>query len=170
MAEQHSNTERWLPICVRPDYEISNQGRIRHKGFFLKPYVCKSSGYAYIKITICSKRKKLYVHRLVATAFLGDPTKELPHVNHIDTIRSNNVVTNLEWTDRSGNMKHAYKMGTRSAIGEASSRTKLTNQNVLEIRRLASEGKTRSELAGLFAMTRGGIDSIVRRVNWKHLP
>ena len=54
--------------------------------------------------------KYVLLHRLVAKTFIPNPAN-LPEVNHIDGNKQNNKATNLEWCDRSSNMKHAYENG-----------------------------------------------------------
>lgn len=57
-----------------------------------------------------------YLHRLVAEAFLP-MTDGLDVVNHIDSNRTNNNVSNLEWVDQSGNCAHAiHQYGEIGAI------------------------------------------------------
>ena len=55
-------------------------------------------------------RKRITVHRIVASAFIPNPNN-LPQINHIDGNPKNNIVENLEWCDASYNMKHAYENG-----------------------------------------------------------
>jgi hypothetical protein len=55
-------------------------------------------------------RVKVYVHRLVAEAFLPNP-EGLPEVNHINGVRHDNRVANLEWVSHADNMRHAYSTG-----------------------------------------------------------
>lgn len=50
------------------------------------------------------------VHRIVAKAFLPNP-QNLPEVNHIDKNTSNNDYTNLEWIDKSKNIKLGLSKG-----------------------------------------------------------
>ena len=55
------------------------------------------------------------VHRLVAEKLLKNPF-EHGDVNHKDSDRSNNSPSNLEWCDRSYNLKHSYKAGRKAAF------------------------------------------------------
>lgn len=169
--------EEWRPVSYNTNYEVSNLGRIKriadgpntHKGRVLKPYISKKNGYAYIKISCLGKRKKFLVHRLVAIAFLGEPSVALPHVNHLDAVRSNNTATNLEWTDKSGNMKHCIKLGRRSYTGKNNPHAKLLESQVLEIRLLAGRGLTRRRIADMFNVTHQTITDVVNRKLWIHL-
>lgn len=55
-------------------------------------------------------RRMLAVHRLVAEAFLPpSPGKGL--VNHINGVKTDNTLSNLEWVDHSGNVRHAMAAG-----------------------------------------------------------
>ena len=58
------------------------------------------------------KPKNCRVNRLVAQHFLPNPDN-LPEVNHIDGNKENNHVSNLEWTDRSRNVKHSFDTGLK---------------------------------------------------------
>lgn len=56
------------------------------------------------------------MHRLVALAYLGNPTGNKIEVNHKDGVKSNNKLDNLEWVTRSENRKHAYRIGLRKPL------------------------------------------------------
>jgi len=62
--------------------------------------------------TIKYKGKEYKVHRLIATAFIPNP-ENLPYINHMDSDRTNNKISNLEWCTPSHNLKHAYRSGER---------------------------------------------------------
>lgn len=64
-------------------------------------------------------QKHVYVHRLIATAFVPNPDN-LPQVNHIDGNTRNNAASNLEWVTAQGNMNHAILTGLacKSAAAE----------------------------------------------------
>ena len=81
-----------------PLYSISTEGRIRKNsnGKMLTPSK-KPNGYMSINLFMSDgRRRKELVHRLVALTFIENPN-HLPQVNHIDRVRDNNCVNNLEW-------------------------------------------------------------------------
>ena len=88
-----------------PLYSVSNEGRIMKNSTrkMLNPSK-KPNGYMHVNLfTGDGRRKKEYVHRLVAITFLQNELG-LPEVNHIDGVRDNNALTNLEWVSRSENV------------------------------------------------------------------
>lgn len=79
-------------------YEVSNLGRIKsfkNGSQILKPVITKK-GYFTIVLCLNGVPKRFLIHRLVAQAFIPNPDN-LPFVNHKDEVKTNNVVTNLEW-------------------------------------------------------------------------
>jgi len=95
-------------IAGYPGSTISNLGIIRNKNGIRKTYV--SRGYEKIILTKNNKSTLFSVHRLVAEAFIENPGKK-QYVNHINGIKTDNRVENLEWCTRSENTLHAYKLG-----------------------------------------------------------
>ncbi|MEY4335005.1 MAG: hypothetical protein RLZZ196_3755, partial [Bacteroidota bacterium] len=70
-------------------------------------------GYRVIKF-VGKKNKRcriIYIHRLVAEAFI-DNSENYPIVNHKDSIRYNNHVSNLEWCTQKQNINHAINKGS----------------------------------------------------------
>ena len=98
--------EEWINIKDNNSYSISSLGRVRNNktGRILKN-INHYSGYQHVRL-----QKKYYsVHRLVATHFIPNPfTKE--DVNHINELKDDNRVENLEWTTTKENVNH----GTRT--------------------------------------------------------
>lgn len=90
-------------------YLVSNMGRVlstwRKNSHVLKPYIV-GAGYKVVKLTDDDGNEhQLYVHRLVAQAFIANPDN-LPEINHKDEDKLNNRPDNLEWCDRLHNMRH----------------------------------------------------------------
>jgi|LGOV01.1.fsa_nt_gb hypothetical protein len=117
--------EVWKDVVGYDGYNISNKGRIRsldkmikignksqflRKGRLLK---LQKDRALYLRIRIFKNgiRKSVRLHRLVAIAFIPNSFGKR-EVNHINGIRCDNRVENLEWLTKSENMAHAVKMGS----------------------------------------------------------
>lgn len=98
-------------------YEVNAQGQVRRKAQILKPGSIPSG---HLTVALCKgtgKPKSMYVHRLVALAFLENvDNKKL--VNHKNGNPKDNRLDNLEWATHSENNKHAYESNGRRAPGE----------------------------------------------------
>ena len=97
-------------------YKVSSLGRAysSYKNGILKHSI-KGNGYHGISLYmgyIDGKRtyKQVYIHRLVAEAFIDNPDN-LPEVNHKDGNKANNCVDNLEWVTGLQNKRHAIQIG-----------------------------------------------------------
>lgn len=78
-------------------YQVSDMGNVRNVKYnrSLKP-VLNPGGYLKVILSKDGKRKTCKVHRLVAEAFIPNPDNK-PTVDHINTIRTDNRVSNLRW-------------------------------------------------------------------------
>lgn len=90
-------------------YWVSNYGAvyssITDKVMKLKTTVF---GYKTVALTdVWKNRKTIFVHRLVADAFLDNPENK-PQVNHIDGNKINNHISNLQWATGEENIGHAF--------------------------------------------------------------
>jgi hypothetical protein len=95
--------EIFLIINDYPNYEISNKGRVYNNktGVLLKPRK-DANGYYYVNLCKNGKQKHFCIHRLVAIAFIPNP-KNLPCIDHINRIRTDNRLENLRWCSYSEN-------------------------------------------------------------------
>ncbi len=122
----------------------------------------------YVTIALWKKERGyqyFYVHRLVAKAFVPNPLNH-PLINHKDGNQKNNSKENLEWCTHKENMRHAFVNGLTTR-GEKNTSTKLTVEQVLEIRKLFSEGGlSQDKIAVLFGVSQSNIYMIVNRKNW----
>jgi hypothetical protein len=102
-------------------YAVTQDGQIWaypnriHKGKFLKPSLKK--GYYFVCLCKGSSIVQKNVHRLVAEAYLPN-LENKPQINHIDSNKLNNTLSNLEWCTASENKKHSWDSGT-SIVTEA---------------------------------------------------
>ncbi len=105
-----SEVETFVKIEGFEKYEVSNLGKVRNikSGRVLKTSL---NNNGYLRLFLCknNKRKHLYLHRIIATAFIDNPD-EKPCVNHIDENKLNNDLSNLEWCTARENLIH----GTRT--------------------------------------------------------
>ena len=107
-------TEVWKTIPGYEGlYEIISMGKIKSlRTGLLRRDVNSGRGYRAIQLSDSNAKKhRLYVHRLVALAFLGPPPSEEYQVNHINLVKADNRVENLEWVTPDENMAHAYRNG-----------------------------------------------------------
>lgn len=103
-------------VNTLPGYELADEKLIiRNDGVLIgvrgKPigYPDSRGGYQLVSLMLGEKRSTALIHRLVALAFIDNPENK-EQVNHIDEVKTNNHVLNLEWCTRVENMNH----GTRT--------------------------------------------------------
>jgi predicted XRE-type DNA-binding protein len=116
------------------------------------------------------KRYSVFAHRLVANCFIDNPNKK-PQVNHIDGVKTNNHVSNLEWCTAKENTRHALDLGLSfQAPGENHHMSKLTNKEVFVIRSLYDKKQmTQKEISFLFNVSQTQISRIVNKKKWSHI-
>jgi len=105
-------------------YQISSLGRVKSlsrlvcRGYVY--YMCKDKirkikvnriGYIRVTLWLENKSKSFLIHRLVALNFIDNPNKK-SEVNHIDSIKFNNNLKNLEWVSSLENKSHRKKFKT----------------------------------------------------------
>lgn len=183
-AQMSGLTEYWADIKdYEGYYQVSNFGCVRsvdrvdiagHRrtGKILKFNCSGSAKYARYRLSKEGQKTNFDGHRLVAQAFISNPDNS-PVVNHINGVKTDNRLTNLEWCTAQDNIKHACKMGLNNSNyqkGESNPQAKLSTFDVLEIKRLLIESKlSQREIASKFNISEGAIYNIKSGSNWKHL-
>jgi hypothetical protein len=153
--------EIFKPTLINENYFVSNLGRayVREhignrfiNGKFLKLTIL-NTGYKTIQID----GKKYLIHRLIAECFLKkDNIKN--YVNHKDSNRLNNCISNLEWTTFQENVLHGVNKDRYA--------NKLKREQILEIR---NSSLSRKELSLIYKVTTTNINLIINKKIWKHI-
>lgn len=163
--------EIWKDIDGYKDYQVSNMGRLKSLKFnretILKQGV-QNCGYRNIQLYNDRVRKGLLVHRLVAIAFVPNPENKA-QVNHINGIKTDNNSNNLEWCTASYNLEHAKKEKLNKCHSESHYRAMLTNDQVVEIRKMLENGLKPSVVASMFNQKVGNIYKIKNYQIWKRV-
>lgn len=163
-------------------YQVSNLGRvkslsreiIRQDGNnyrsreTIMSLQCEKLGYIAVTLQKEGFRKTLKVHRLVALAFIPNPN-EKKEVNHVNGIKEDNRVDNLEWCTRSENIQHSFDTGLQIGLkGVNHGCSKLTEEQVRLIKYDLKDIPQR-KIAKLFGVTQYPIAAIRSGKTWKHV-
>lgn len=183
MADKKPTIEKeiWKAIPRFPGYEVSNQGKIRSywgvgvkkcklnkPPHFLKQSLSLASRTQYYFVDLGYGNHRA-VHRLVLMAFRGPCPKGLVAC-HNDGNPLNNHIDNLRWDTRQSNFRDAVKHGNPDFVGERNIHAKLTENNVIDIRKGAYNHLTRFQIAKLFGVCPRSIFAVIHRETWKHIP
>jgi hypothetical protein len=94
------------------NYKINRVGEVKNaKGKTRKPY-CDKDGYLGIILYHKGKKQNLKIHRLVGFAFMKDAYFEGATIDHVNGIKDDNQVENLEWVTNYENIRRAYAKGS----------------------------------------------------------
>lgn len=157
-------------------YQISNHGRVSSvkrqgsQGGVLKFSIGHQHKYPYIRLqdVRTNKKESWLIHRLVAIHFILNPENK-PQVNHINSIRDDNRVSNLEWVTNMENVIHSQKAGRFNHTGEDNNMSKLTTKEVVEIKLLQRKTNlNNSQIGRAYKVTRENIRDIRKGKLWKH--
>lgn len=174
--------EIWKPVAgFESLYEVSNRGRVRSlsrvirvgngatartRARVLKPW--KMGNYLGVSLSHRSVLTKAYIHRLVASAFCERSKQSFDEVNHINNDPHDNQAENLEWVDKQGNESHKVACG-RSLKGESNASSKLTLDDVIDIKLFCIQRAPQSAIAAMFGIAQSSVCRVNRGVSWSHI-
>ena len=161
--------KEWRPIPGFSGYEVSDQGRVRYTLRWKSPHLLRlakhSRGYLKAFLTVDKKMKTMFVHRLVAMAFLPNPDG-LPYINHLNAVKTDNRPSNLEWASHASNTAHAVKNGL-IPVGATHGNTKLSDEQVMQIHVLHASGRNKKSLAREFKVDPSNVRAILNGTSRK---
>lgn len=166
--------ETWKVFPLDDRYSVSTLGRVRGVRQHLLKFQLDKDGYQIFNSYAQQKWLRYRVHRVVIQTFVGDIPEGM-QVNHINGIKHDNRVVNLEVVTPGANTLHGFRVLGRKPVrtnkshGESHFRAKLTNEKVIEIRRLYAEGVRQATIAKDFALSYSTIHGVVHRVIWRHV-
>lgn len=146
-------------------YQVSSFGRVRSKARarlrILKP-TRRNTGYVVCGLIIRGNNTQFKVHRLVAIAFLPNPKKK-SQVNHINGIKHDNRLSNLEWSTPSENCLHSFVVLNRKGnFGIVNGMARIDINDILLCRALYVSGFKIKEIASIFKYSYGGMRNILK--------
>lgn len=134
-------------------FEVSTRGRVRTKHHgkkgYQKDYVYmqptdNGKGYMRLNLKQSGKQKTVYVHELVALAFIPNPNGYV-EVNHKDENKSNNNVENLEWCEHIYNCNYGTskeRIGRKNSVGVLCVETNQVFNSVIDASETMGVGAT----------------------------
>ena len=164
----HDLSEQWLPVPgYESTHEVSSLGRVRligtvrgyGSGHLLTNWP-NHLGYSRVKMRKDGKLKAVFVHKIVASAFLGPPAAG-QEINHKNFDRSDNSAENLEYLTHEENV--------RASAGRGRFRKRLNPCCIREIRSKFQSGASQDSIASEFGISQQSISEIVRGCTWSHL-
>jgi hypothetical protein len=188
--------ETWKKIKDYPNYEVSDLGRFRKIGGKTLSWDSAPNKYITVRINNGNGRKMRLVHILIIEAFIDRPDYPC-EVNHKDCNKANNRLDNLEYITHKENIKHAIRNGrmkfkkgiesplygrnisieVKAKMREAHNKNgnhpnyKLTDSQVLDLKKRRFNGEALIVLAYVFKQTTANISAICtgkRRSNIGH--
>lgn len=148
-------------------FTISDNGEVysllKEKSYSFRLH---TGGYRQITLYFKGKGYDFFQHRLVALYFIPNPENK-PCVNHKNGVKTDNTVENLEWVTDAENQRHSYANGLNSRNGINNGKAKLTEDQVIEIRKNPSA--SRVKLANQYGVSETTIREIIKNRSWTHL-
>jgi hypothetical protein len=110
-----NDIERWKVIDEYDNYSVSTYGRVRNdKTNKTLKHKTEKNGYHRVCLCVNGKKKSMYIHRIVAVAFIDNPLNK-QCVDHINNDRKNNNISNLRYATNSENQMNKKKLSNNTS-------------------------------------------------------
>ena len=159
---------------IATHYMISSTGEVKNikTNEILIPTL-NTNKYFRVAIFVNGVSYKKYIHRLVAKAFIPNPENK-PQVNHINGIKTDNRVENLEWVTAQENTIHAFKSGLAHAHknrkrGSSHKLSKYTENQIHKVCKLLEIGTPNTIIFLLTGVKSKYVSRIRTKRCWTHI-
>jgi hypothetical protein len=178
-----TDLELWVDVIgYKGEYQLSNKGRLRspERVVFYKngrkrtyPYreqtvFINTSGYPSVGLSKNKKQRQWLLHRLLAIHFKPNPDNK-PFINHINGVKTDFSLSNIEWCTHVENCKHAFSIGLSDIHGERHPIAKLNNDAVYDIRKNCKDTSNAKEYATKYGVNPATIKDVIWRRTWTHI-
>jgi hypothetical protein len=171
-------SEIWKPVVgYEGIYEVSNAGNVKRIWAPKNNQHCLGrvlagdigGGYRRVGLYRDGKGERVAIHHLVLEAFIGPMPSGKEQANHKNGVKTDNRPENLEYVTRSENALHACRiLNTHRQKGSLHGRSKLTEEQVTEIRALRKCGSPLKDIADRFGVCLATVSMICLHRKWKH--
>lgn len=164
----------WKRSEIFPDYEVSDEGRVRRLtpgrgarvGKEVSPWT-DPDGRVTVTLRRDGETKTIRVATLVCSAFHGPRPQPRLEVCHNDGNPGNNQKDNLRWDTSAGNKADMVRHGTRLR-GDKHPQAKLSPEAVAAIYKIYSEGRmTQTEIGKSFGINQSAVSKILNGKRWR---
>lgn len=166
-------SEEWKKIFIHEKetrYSVSTFGNVRNDETQLILKQPKhTSNYCVVRLYVDKKKYDRLVHRLVMHSFVERDSKR-PLVNHIDGVKRNNHLINLEYVTHSENQKHAFETGLRKySVGVDHPMNKHSEETIHNICELLEQNWTNKKISKYLNISKHIVSDIRTGRAWTHI-
>lgn len=173
MSLENSIPIKYNNLKFRLNYTVDKEGNIYTpwREWHQMYQHSNKAGYKELYLYLEDGRRKCFkVHRIVMNTFSPAEDSENLQVNHINGIKYDNRLENLEWVTRSENLLHVFRTGLEEKPkGEKNPNHKLTEKEVILICEKLKKGATLMSLAIEFGVSKSTISAIKNKRVWKNI-